>query len=119
MIKKDKNPLRIFATILLVALCGVSFYLAIFHDWSIPTAFNFVGIVCNLVGALWIASGVYIFSVDKNHLEKVNPNKGKYSKKIAELMSEASRTIPLGVLYILIGSGYQLFVVVGTELNWF
>ena len=119
MLEKDRNPIRIFAVTILVLLCCISFYLAIYESWSIATAFNFIGIISNLIGTLWIASGVYLLNSDKDHLTKVSPSKAKYSKRLAELLSAASRTIPLGVLYILLGSSYQLFVVIGTELKWF
>ncbi|MCQ4267416.1 hypothetical protein U8L64_10025 [Pseudomonas sp. FIP_A4] len=117
--EKDRNPIRFFAVIFLLLLGGLSFYLYFGRNWSITTAFNLIGIVCNAAGALWIASGVYLFSQEKEHLQKGNPTRNKYAKKLAELLVSASRVIPLGVLYILLGSTYQAFVLIGTELKWF
>lgn len=118
-LEKDRNPIRFFAVLVLIALGGLSFYLYFGRGWSISTAFNLVGIVCNAVGALWIASGVYLFSQEKSHLANGNPSRNKYAKKLAELLVSASKVIPLGVLYILLGSAYQAVVLVGVELKWF
>lgn len=117
--EKDRNPIRFFAVIVLILLGSISFYLYLGRNWSITTAFNLIGIVCNAVGALWIASGVYLFSQEKEHLRNGNPSRNKYAKKLAELLVSASRVIPLGVLYILLGSTYQAAVLIGVELKWF
>ena len=116
-LEKDRNPIRFIAVLALFLLGGLSFYLHFSHNWSIPTAFNLVGIVCNAVGALWIASGVYLFSQEKSHLQNGNPSRNKYAKRLAELLVSASRVIPLGVLYVLLGSAYQAVVIIGLELK--
>lgn len=118
-LEKDRNPIRFVAVLVLIALGGLSFYLYLCQGWSISTAFNLVGVVCNAVGALWLASGVYLFSQEKLHLENGNPSRNKYAKKPAKLLVSASRVIPLGVLYVLIGSTYQAVVLIGVELKWF
>jgi len=118
-LEKDRNPIRFFAVLFLLCLGSLSFYLWIGRNWSISTAFNLIGIVCNAVGALWIASGVYLFSQEKEHLRNGNPSKNKYAKKLAELLISASKVIPLGILYILLGSTYQAVVLIGVELKWF
>lgn len=117
--EKDTNPIRLIAVVVLIILGSLAFYLHFGRSWSIQTSFNLIGIVCNSVGALWIASGVYLFSTEKNHLQNGNPSRNKYAKRLAELLVSASRVIPLGVIYILLGSIYQATVLIGSELNWF
>ncbi len=117
--EKDRNPIRFFAVLILISLCSLSFYLHFGYGWAISTSFNLIGIVCNTVGALWIASGVYLFSQEKEHLRNGKPSRNKYAKKLAELLVSASKVIPLGVIYIILGSLYQSVVLIGVELEWF
>ena len=118
-LKKDSNPIRFLALIILLFFGSIPF-IFLFKDWWSPdTAFNLVGIVCNLVGALWIASGVYLFSEDMKHLQSGNHARSKFSKKLALLLESASNVIPFGILYLILGSFYQALALVGKELNWF
>ena len=118
MFEPDKNPIRIAAVILLAILIGIAYILFFVLDWPISISFNIVGITFNLIGTLWIASGVYLFFSEQNHLQKGNPSRNKHNKHIASLLSSASRTIPLGVGCIFIGAVFQIFILVGEQLKW-
>lgn len=118
-LEKDRNPIRFVAIFILALLGSLAFYLYFSRHWSIQTVFNLIGLVCNSVGTLWIASGVYLFSTEKDHLKNGSPSRSNYAKRLAVLLVSASRVIPLGVIYILLGSTFQAVVLVGTELKWF
>ena len=117
--ENDKNPIRVFAVLVFIIPSAVVFYFSFRQNWSISTTFNLIGILCNFVGTLLVASGVYLFNTDKNYVQNGNPTKNKYVKKFAELFVSASRVIPLGVLFFFIGSAFQAIVLLGVELRWF
>jgi uncharacterized membrane protein SirB2 len=118
MLEKNYNSSHIVIIVILLALIFIAIYLGI-YKWTIPSAFTYLGIVCNLTGTLWIASGVYLLSKDRESLKNGKPASHKNSKNVSKLLLSASRTIPFGIAYILVGAGAQLIVAVGTQLNYF
>ena len=118
-IEKDTNPIRVFALLVFIIPAALVFYFSFRQNWSISTTFNLIGILCNFVGTLLIASGVYLFSTDRNMVQNGNPIRNKYVKKFADLFVSASRVIPLGVIFIFLGSAFQAMVLLGVELRWF
>lgn len=115
--KKIPNPFRIAAV--LAALFALLFFWLYHHNTlSLITTFNVVGAMCNLSGTLWIASGVYLLKSDLMHLNNGNPARNKYSLKLASLLTSGSSAIPIGTVYIIVGSAFQIFSTIGAELKW-
>lgn len=65
-----------------------------------------------------MASAVYLFKKDKDAL-KAKPNRSKLGKFIVNSMRDASRTIFIGVLCLVVGSVLQLFVALDPIFNIF
>lgn len=114
--ESDKNPLRAMAVLVIFFALGF-FYLFFCKNWAITTVFNLVGILSNASGALWIASGVYLLKDDKKHLESINPSRNKGVIKLTKLLIYASKTIPLGLLCIFVGSLFQAVAVLLIEFK--
>ncbi|WP_454722648.1 hypothetical protein [Delftia acidovorans] len=115
----DKNPIRLVSLLFLIGFLAIPATAYFKANWSPATLFGFVGIVCNLFGTLWIASGVYMFSTDVKHLKNGNKNRSKLLSHIGEILTSASRVIPWGIAYIVLGSLYQMLALIGVQLKWF
>ena len=105
---QDKNPIAITA-VLTVILSFIPIYLCWIHRLSSQQAATMAGIGFNLVGAIWIASGVYIVSEDRDLVNKSNPARNKVTKTLNKYARSASNTIPMGIIYLILGSCFQIW----------
>lgn len=108
MEKNQKNSklnfLQLGALFFVLALGSLLVYLILCRDWPVAITIGMWGTICNLFGVIWIASGVFLFRIERFNLNVAKLDASENYISIKEILLSGSKVLPAGILYTVIGT---------------